>query len=151
MSESFAYEWPEPSPSKLTTIYHKIKGKIQRKDMTSNDEKVIKDVHPKNLPETTQESMEKSLAAIVEHTSGHYDLTQGIHAHSAHLTGSHWVIGLIPGLENLYVQDYAGLSCTVLNSYRSAKFHFGNYVVVRDTGKKLFESMPIYARSLCYQ
>ena len=36
---------------------------------------------------------------------------------------------LIPGLEDL------------ANSY-----HFGNYVIVRETGEKIFESMPIYPR-----
>jgi hypothetical protein len=32
-------------------------------------------------------------------------------------------------------------------SARSAKYHTGNFVIVRDTGEKIFESMPIYARS----
>ena len=34
------------------------------------------------------------------------------------------------------------------NYCRSVKYHVGNFVIVRETGEKIFESMPIYARLL---
>jgi phosphatidylserine decarboxylase len=41
----------------------------------------------------------------------------------------HFLHNLVPGLENL-----------------ASKYHIGNYVLVRGTNEKFFESMPIYAR-----
>ena len=86
-----------------------------------------------------------TLVSIVD-SSTQPDIRDSIHAHptpdkahtAIHDTSlsdklSPWVKKFVPGLENLTV-----------------KHHAGNYVINRDTGEKFFESMPIYARYVCF-
>ncbi|KIK50764.1 hypothetical protein GYMLUDRAFT_182269 [Collybiopsis luxurians FD-317 M1] len=49
--------------------------------------------------------------------------------HGKHIFGIPWIHNMIPGIENL-----------------AAQYHIGNFVVIRETGERIFESMPIYAR-----
>ena len=60
-------------------------------------------------------------------SQGGGDVAQGIHA-AAH-TRHPFLHKFVPQLQNL-----------------ADKYHVGNYVIVRKTGEKMFESMPIYAR-----
>lgn len=58
-----------------------------------------------------------------------YDVRNGALAPFHELWRYPLVHRLVPGLEQL-----------------AGKYHWGNYVVVRATGERIFESMPIYTR-----
>ena len=58
-----------------------------------------------------------------------FDVRHGVHAPFHELWSLPLVHRLVPGLEEL-----------------ANKYHFGNFVIVRDTGERIFESMPIYPR-----
>ena len=106
------YEWPSDSPSKLTNTLRKLKSKLIPNKMSTDDRTVLT-IHPDNLPDANKDDMANSLASIVEHSSATHDLTQGIHAHSFHIIGGHWIHSLIPGLQKLYVQGlHLPPSCT---------------------------------------
>ena len=57
---------------------------------------------------------------------GTNDISQTIHTHMHHVTSHPWLGKYIPGLEAL-----------------AAKYHVGNFVAIRETSEKIFESMPI--------
>ncbi|KIJ27069.1 hypothetical protein M422DRAFT_776437 [Sphaerobolus stellatus SS14] len=90
--------------------------------------------HPDTLPDASHEHFIGALDKLVDQTDptqgeGTHDVSQTIHAPS-HAVPSHpWLGKFIPGLETL-----------------ASKYHVGNFVVMRGTGEKFFESMPIYAR-----
>jgi hypothetical protein len=65
------------------------------------------------------------LKNMVERSSTTHDLTQSIHSHLPFVGKLKWV----PGIEKL-----------------AAKYHWGNFVAIRGTNDRIFESMPIYAR-----
>ena len=80
------------------------------------------------IVEAFKESVERSNP---QHPDSHNDVTQGIHGHVHHFVSGHhtWLSKFIPQLESL-----------------AAKYHVGNYVMIRGTNQRFFESMPIYAR-----
>jgi len=81
------------------------------------------------IPDATGKQAGEALEHVVEQSSSHHDVSHSIHA-TAHSIGHLPLLKkLVPGLENL-----------------ANKYHVGNYVVVRGTNEKFFESMPIYAR-----
>jgi phosphatidylserine decarboxylase len=57
------------------------------------------------------------------------DVTKGIHGRHLLLERFPFLHKWVPGIENL-----------------ASKKHWGNFVAVRGTDKRIFESMPIYAR-----
>jgi len=75
-----------------------------------------------------KESVERSNP---QHPDNRNDVTQGIHGHIHHFASGHhsWLNKFVPQLEAL-----------------AAKYHVGNYVAIRGTNQRFFESMPIYAR-----
>jgi phosphatidylserine decarboxylase len=81
------------------------------------------------IPDATGKQAGEALEHVVEQSSSQHDVSHSIHA-TAHSIGHLPLLKkLVPGLENL-----------------ANKYHVGNYVVVRGTNEKFFESMPIYAR-----
>lgn len=92
-----------------------------------NVDKPVELIKPDSLPTEERKHIGKALEAVVDQSVLHSDLTHGIHGHS-HLHFP-FLKTLVPGLENL-----------------ASKYHFGNYVMMRGTNQKFFESMPIYAR-----
>ncbi|KAF8588159.1 hypothetical protein K439DRAFT_1645594 [Ramaria rubella] len=96
--------------------------------------KKVEVVHPDNLPNASHEHFAGALHKLVSETDtttpgGTHDVSKTIHA-PVHTVPSHpWLGKYIPGLETL-----------------ASEYHVGNFVVVRGTGDKFFESMPIYAR-----
>jgi len=69
------------------------------------------------------------LSSIVNNSGTNADVNQGIHAPMHKIGHLSFLHKLVPGLEAL-----------------SAKYHVGNFVMVRGGHEKIFESMPIYAR-----
>jgi len=82
---------------------------------------------PVNFSNANQRHTWKALENIVGRSLYNMDLSHSIHAHST----SH-----IPFFRNLEsgLENFAN------------KYHFGNYVAIRGTDKKFFESMPLYER-----
>lgn len=95
-------------------------------------DKPIEQNHIDNLPDATPDHLADGLKALVEHSSSHSDVSQNIHATVLTISRIPWFDGLIPGIEKL-----------------AARYHVGNFVIVRYTNEKIFETMPIYARSVC--
>lgn len=92
--------------------------------------KPVETVHPDNLPEAKDPNeVAGALEKLVDHSEKHADVKKSIHAPFHQLYNIPLVHKLIPGLEKL-ANDY----------------HVGNFVIVRSTGEKIFESMPIYPR-----
>lgn len=71
----------------------------------------------------------KGFDALVDHSETQRDVSHSIHMHGTNLFEIPWIHKMIPGIEKL-----------------AAEYHFGNFVIIRDTGEKIFESMPVYAR-----
>jgi len=94
-----------------------------------NVDKPIEVIHPDNLPDTNQDEVSKALETLVNYSASHSDVTQGIHARMHLIPSIPSLHPLIKGIEKV-----------------AAKYHIGNYVVLRGTKDKIFESMPIYAR-----
>jgi phosphatidylserine decarboxylase len=93
----------------------------------ANVDKPVELIKADSLSPAERKHFGKALEAVVEQSGIYADLTHGIHAHSpVHMP---FLKKLIPGLEDL-----------------ASKYHFGNYVAMRGTDEKFFESMPIYAR-----
>lgn len=86
-------------------------------------------IHPTNLPDASPDNLASALQALVDHSSEHADVGQGIHTPVHDLLRVPWIHKLIPGIEKLAVA-----------------YHIGNYYIVRSTRETKFESMPIYAR-----
>ena len=82
-----------------------------------------------HLSNAGDESIAKGLESMVAHSDTNHDVSHGIHMHGKHIFGIPWIQKMIPGIENL-----------------AAEYHIGNYVVIRESGERIFESMPIYAR-----
>lgn len=72
-----------------------------------------------------------ALRTLVNHSTTHTDVTQNIHGSILSMSGVPWLETLVPEIESL-----------------TTKLHVGNFVAVRGTDQRIFESMPIYAR--CY-
>ncbi|KAF7983397.1 hypothetical protein HWV62_22415 [Athelia sp. TMB] len=90
----------------------------------------VEKIQQSNLPaDATAEAAGAALSGLVDHTSEVDDVSHGIHAQAHSIAHIPYLHKLIPGLESL-----------------AAKHHIGNYVVVRGSEERFFESMPIYAR-----
>lgn len=85
--------------------------------------------HPETGEVHSPDHVADALYAAVDATATHADVQAGIHA-PTHKVSSHGLFAkLVPGLEHL-----------------ANTFHIGNFVLVRGTNEKFFESMPIYTR-----
>ncbi|RDB23914.1 Phosphatidylserine decarboxylase proenzyme 2 [Hypsizygus marmoreus] len=92
-------------------------------------DKPVESIHPDNLPDAQPDHLATALTALVDHSAQHTDVGQGIHAPMHLVFKIPWIHKLIPGIEKLAVA-----------------YHIGNFVLVRETGEPIFESMPLYAR-----
>lgn len=95
------------------------------------DTKPIENIHPNNLPAAGKEPdhVAVALETLVKQSEEHDDVRNGMHAPMHQLHGLPLVHRLLPGLKDL-----------------ATEYHVGNYVIVRATGERIFESMPIYPR-----
>ncbi|KAI6149305.1 phosphatidylserine decarboxylase-domain-containing protein [Pisolithus tinctorius] len=92
--------------------------------------KPIENIHPDNLQRVHKEVVIHAFRQLVEHShpsKGNGDVTTTVHA-SAH-SRVEWLHKVVPELETL-----------------AEKYHIGNFVAIRGTNQRFFESMPIYAR-----
>ncbi|KAK7012242.1 phosphatidylserine decarboxylase-domain-containing protein [Favolaschia claudopus] len=94
-------------------------------------DKPLEPIHSEsnNLPGLTNEQAAQGLVSLVDHSEGHTDVSQGIHATSHTIFNIRWIHNLIPGVERLATQ-----------------YHIGNFVAIRGSKEQIFEAMPIYAR-----
>uniref|UniRef100_A0A0W0EZ36 phosphatidylserine decarboxylase n=1 Tax=Moniliophthora roreri TaxID=221103 RepID=A0A0W0EZ36_MONRR len=92
-------------------------------------DKPMERIEPGSLPDVEPSQLARALEELVERSASDWDVSHTTHSHPLALFKVPWLDKLVPGLEKL-----------------AAEYHIGNFVVVRDTGKLMFESMPIYAR-----
>lgn len=87
------------------------------------------DDHP--LGDVKQDAVIKGLSKLVSNSADEPDVGHHILAPMHTLDKSHfdWIRKLIPGLERVAVE-----------------YHVGNFVAIRGTDERFFESMPLYAR-----
>ncbi|KAK0203038.1 phosphatidylserine decarboxylase-domain-containing protein [Desarmillaria ectypa] len=94
------------------------------------DKPVETDIQPESFLSTTEDNLALTLEALVDSSATNAnDVTQGVDMYTVHMFRIPWIHKLIPELERL-----------------AAEYHIGNYVMIRATGERVFESMPIYAR-----
>ncbi|KAM5545233.1 hypothetical protein V8D89_001344 [Ganoderma adspersum] len=90
----------------------------------------IEKTHPDNLPDAKDpKDLVAALQKLLDKSAEEDDVRKSIHAPMHQLWHIPFIDKLIPGIEKLANQ-----------------YHIGNFVVVRGTGEKIFESMPIYPR-----
>ncbi|KAI6010719.1 phosphatidylserine decarboxylase-domain-containing protein [Pisolithus orientalis] len=92
--------------------------------------KPIENIHPNNLQRVQKEVVIHAFRQLVEHShpsKGKGNVTTTVHAF-AH-SRVEWLHKVVPELETL-----------------AEKYHIGNFVAIRGTNQRFFESMPIYAR-----
>lgn len=94
-------------------------------------QKPVETVHPNNLPEGSRHPgvIAGALQALVEQSTKHVSVQDSIHAPMHSLTQLPFVHKLVPGIEDIANQ-----------------YHVGNYVQMRGSSERFFESMPIYPR-----
>jgi len=95
----------------------------------TNVDKPVENIHPDNLPQSSKTKLAQALSVLVDHSSKHTDVTQNIHGPMHLIPSIPFLHKLVPELEEL-----------------ATKYHIGNFVVIRGTSERIFESMPIYAR-----
>ncbi len=92
--------------------------------------KPIEVIHPDHLPDAqSPEEIVAALEKLLQLSEEEEDVRNAMHAPMHTLYEIPLVHKLIPGLEEL-----------------ANKYHIGNFVLVRTTGERIFESMPIYPR-----
>ncbi|KAI0764292.1 phosphatidylserine decarboxylase-domain-containing protein [Trametes elegans] len=91
----------------------------------------VETVHPDHLPAASQDPtpVVAALEKLVEHSAEHHDVKNTIHAPMHMVHNIPFVHNLVPGIEHV-----------------ASEYHVGNFVIVRSTGERIFESMPIYPR-----
>ncbi|GAW01512.1 hypothetical protein LENED_003112 [Lentinula edodes] len=94
-------------------------------------DKPVEKIQPgvNNLSEAQDEHIAQGLESMVAHSETNHDVSHGIHMHGKNVFEVPWIHKMIPGIEKL-----------------ASNYHIGNFVVVRESGERIFESMPIYAR-----
>ncbi|KAJ3801733.1 phosphatidylserine decarboxylase-domain-containing protein [Lentinula aff. detonsa] len=94
-------------------------------------DKPVEKIQPQtnSLSEAQDEHIAQGLESMVAQSETNHDVSHGIHMHGKNVLEVPWIHKMIPGIEKL-----------------AANYHIGNFVVVRESGEKIFESMPIYAR-----
>jgi phosphatidylserine decarboxylase len=94
-----------------------------------NVTKPVDPITEDTIPDATNQHLAEALESLVDHSAKHVDLENSIHAAAHNISRIPFLGRLVPGLEDL-----------------AAKYHIGNFVMMRGTNEKFFESMPIYAR-----
>ena len=90
----------------------------------------VEKTHPDSLPDAKDPNdIVAALQKLLNKSEEEDDVRKSIHAPMHQLWHIPFIDKLIPGLEKLANQ-----------------YHVGNFVIVRGTGEKIFESMPIYPR-----
>lgn len=100
-------------------------------ETVSEATKPVEVPHPDNLPDSARDPEKAALVLekLVDHSAEHENVQHGIHAPIHKLMSLPVVQKLIPGIE-----DFA------------SSYHVGNYVQMRGSKERFFESMPIYPR-----
>ncbi|CAL1711900.1 unnamed protein product [Somion occarium] len=95
------------------------------------ENKPIEKIHPSNFPKESQdpEITAQALDTLVEQSAKHDDVQHNIHTPMHRLLHNRLIQNLIPGIEKI-----------------ASEYHVGNFVMMRGTGEKFFESMPLYPR-----
>src|SRR5258708_2419478 len=96
---------------------------------SSDISKPIESIHPDNLPRAECDHVVKAFEKLIERSDKHSNVTEHLHASMETVKDLSWLHSLIPGIEKL-----------------AAKYHVGNFVAIRGTDEKFFETMPLYAR-----
>ena len=98
---------------------------------TYASQKPVEIVHPDHLPSKSKHPkvVASALETLVKRSEKYEDVRLGIHAPMHRLFSLPKVTKLIPGIEKL-----------------ANEYHIGNFVEIRGTGERFFESMPIYTR-----
>jgi hypothetical protein len=122
---------PSPTTPRLWFGYIHLQIKRAIFKMSLNPDRPIEVIHPDNLPDTNPDEASKALETLIEYSASQSDVAQSIHARMHLIPSIPLLHHLIKGIEKI-----------------AARYHIGNYVVVRDTGEKIFESMPLYARCI---
>ncbi|KAK7466343.1 hypothetical protein VKT23_005069 [Stygiomarasmius scandens] len=82
------------------------------------------------IPDASPDALLKALDHLVTHSTSSPDISHSTDAYALNLVELPSSFkSLLPGLQRL-----------------AAKYHIGNYVIVRSTDEVIFESMPLYAR-----
>lgn len=99
-------------------------------------DKPVEKIQPgvNNLSEAQDEHIAQGLESMVAHSETNHDVSHGIHMHGKNVFEVPWIHKMIPGIEKL-----------------ASNYHIGNFVVVRESGERIFESMPIYARCVLFK
>ena len=102
---------------------------LRAKQITKPIDPIRSEGHP--LGDVKQEAVIKGLSKLVATSADEPDVGHHILAPVHTLNKSHfdWIRKLIPGIERVAVE-----------------YHVGNFVAIRGTDEKVFESMPLYAR-----
>ncbi|EMD32877.1 hypothetical protein CERSUDRAFT_118332 [Gelatoporia subvermispora B] len=100
-------------------------------DQETAASKPVEPVRPEHLPEGSRNpgAVASMLSALVEHSRVEKDVRNSIHAPWHALPHLPRVAALVPGLEKL-----------------AAAHHVGNYVALRGSDQRFFESMPLATR-----
>ncbi|KAI1782781.1 phosphatidylserine decarboxylase-domain-containing protein [Ganoderma leucocontextum] len=92
--------------------------------------KPVEKTHPDNLPDANDPNdIVAALQELSDKSEQEDDVRKSMHAPMHQLWTIPFIHKLIPGLEKL-----------------ASQYHVGNFVIVRSTGEKIFESMPVYPR-----
>lgn len=128
-----SFKWkPQNSPSsnsKISDSQSTMPFKFHTKASQLSNKPVESALSPTALPDANQDDAAHGLEALVEHSATENDVGHGIHMHGKNIFEIPWIHRMIPGIEKL-----------------ATEYHIGNFVVERETGERIFESMPIYAR-----
>ncbi|GHJ89750.1 hypothetical protein NliqN6_6152 [Naganishia liquefaciens] len=114
----------------------------------------------RSIPPGAEKSLEASLVSLVDGSQGpggHPDqeAPSVLHADAIHTTGHHksrrWIAKLWPSeemVDKLFAYEHMGKPFVTTNADFEEPDDCipGNYVIDRKTGKKIFETMPLYVR-----
>jgi len=95
---------------------------------SSQSVKKVESIRPKNLPKVKPDELAKAFTELVNRSMEEPHIATPMDK----VKDAAWVHKLVPGIDNLAV-----------------KYHIGNYVAIRGGSDKVFESMPLYTRSVC--
>ncbi|KAI0827618.1 phosphatidylserine decarboxylase-domain-containing protein [Trametes gibbosa] len=100
-------------------------------DKFNTDTKPVETIDSNHIPSAAQNPglVIAALEKLVEHTADYADVRNAIHAPMHLIKNIPLVHKLVPEIEQLAEQ-----------------YHVGNFVIVRSTGERIFESMPVYPR-----
>lgn len=109
----------------------KVESTMTSLHASNAQDKPVETIHPSNLPKDSQDPhlTVEALNTLVDRSAQHDDVQQSIHTPMHRILHNKVIQKLIPGIEKV-----------------ASDYHVGNFVVMRGTGEKFFESMPLYPR-----